>query len=317
MPRIHVLGAGTPTPTPTRFGTAYVVEVDGEFIMFDCGPAATHKLVQAGMFPTQIDNLFFTHHHFDHDVDYPCFLLTRWDQSIGKENDLKVFGPTLTESITAKLIGPDGAFTHDWKARVNHPLSQQVYVNRGGKLPRKPPSVDARDVGVGTVHTAKKWEVTSAPAEHVQPYLDSLAYRMDTTSGSIVFTGDTQPCQSVVDLAKGADALVCMCWDDQDEMNSVGEGFGQCGTVGAAEMAAEAGVKKLLLAHIGPHLSQHGVMEKGIGDVRRIFDGEVIFTEEIMPVDVDGDDGLYEDSHAGGSSHDHGHDHGNGHSHTH
>ncbi len=136
---------------------------------------------------------------------------------------------------------------------------------------------------------------------------------MDTTSGSIVFTGDTQPCQSVVDLAKGADALVCMCWDDQDEMNSVGEGFGQCGTVGAAEMAAEAGVKKLLLAHIGPHLTQHGVMEKGIGDVRRIFDGEVIFTEEIMPVDVDSDDGLYEDSHAGGSSH----DHSNGHSHTH
>ena len=63
MPRIHVLGAGTPTPTPTRFGTAYVVEVDGEFIMFDCGPAATHKLVQAGMFPTQIDTLFFTHQH--------------------------------------------------------------------------------------------------------------------------------------------------------------------------------------------------------------------------------------------------------------
>jgi len=224
-----------------------------------------------------------------------------------------VFGPTLTESITDKLIGPDGAFTHDWKARVNHPLSQNVYVNRGGKLPRKPPSVDARDVGVGTVLTTKKWEVTSAPAEHVQPYLDSLAYRMDTTSGSVVFTGDTQPCQSVIDLAKGADALVCMCWDDQDAMNAVGEGGGQCGTVGAAEMAAAAGVKKLLLAHIGPHLSQHGVMEKGIGDISRIFSGEIIFTEEIMPVDVEPDGGLYEETHSGGD----GHDHGDGHTHRH
>ena len=26
--------------------------------MFDCGPAATHKLVKAGLYPTQVDNLF-------------------------------------------------------------------------------------------------------------------------------------------------------------------------------------------------------------------------------------------------------------------
>ena len=91
--KIHILGAGTPTPTPTRFGSAYVLDVDGEKVMFDCGPAATHKLVKAGLWPTEIDYLFFTHHHFDHDIDYPCFLLCRWDQSIGKENKLRVFDP--------------------------------------------------------------------------------------------------------------------------------------------------------------------------------------------------------------------------------
>jgi ribonuclease BN (tRNA processing enzyme) len=42
--------------------------------------------------PTQVDYLFFTHHHFDHDVDYPCFLLTCWDQSVGRENLLRVWG---------------------------------------------------------------------------------------------------------------------------------------------------------------------------------------------------------------------------------
>ena len=30
------------------------------------------------------------------------------------------------------MYGEEGAFSHDWKARVNHPLSQKVYVNRGG-----------------------------------------------------------------------------------------------------------------------------------------------------------------------------------------
>jgi ribonuclease BN (tRNA processing enzyme) len=47
-------------------------------------------------------------------------------------------------------------------------------------------------------------------------------------------------------------------------------------------MAQEGGVKKLALAHIGPHLSGHVPMEKGIGDIRRTYDGEVIFSEELM-----------------------------------
>jgi ribonuclease Z len=284
MSRVFVLGADTPTPTPHRFGSAYAVELGGEYLMFDCGPAATYKLVKAGIFPTQVNYLFFTHHHFDHDVDYPCFLLCRWDQSVGKEKMLEVYGPTLTETITDRILGEQGAFVHDWKARVNHPLSQRVFVNRGGTLPRKPPAVNVRDVGPGLIHRGPDWQVTAAPAEHVQPYLDSLAYRLDAAAGSVVFTGDTQPCRTVVDLARGADTLLCMCWDDQERMAAMGENLGQCGTAGAAEMAREAGVKRLVLVHIGPHLSSHGPMEKGIGDVRRIYDGEIIFAEELMPL---------------------------------
>ncbi len=287
MTRIHVLGAGTPTPTPMRFGSSFVVELpNGEQLLVDCGPAATHKLVKAGLWPTNIDHLFFTHHHFDHDVDYPCFLLCRWDQSIGKERVLQVYGPTLTEHITRAILGEGGAFPHDWKARVGCPGSLRVYQNRGGVLPRKPPEVYAKDVGPGLVYSGSDWQVTAAPAEHVQPYLDSLAYRIDTPDGSVVFTGDTQPCDSVRELAKGADVMLCMCWDDQEEMERIGEHTGQCGTTDAARMAQEAGVKKLVLVHIGPNLSRHPVMEKGIGDASGVFDGELIFADELMHFDV-------------------------------
>ena len=289
MTRVHVLGAGTPTPTPTRFGSSFVVSTGDDRLMIDCGPAATQKLVQAGLWPTDVDYLFFTHHHFDHDVDYPCFLLCRWDQSIGKENRLQVFGPTLTERLTHRILDErDGAFAHDWIARVNHPLSQQVYVNRGGVLPRKPPDVLAKDIGPGKVYSGADWEVSAAPAEHVQPYLDSLAYRVDTPGGSIVFTGDTQPCDSVRDLARDADVMLCMCWDDQERMEETGESGGQCGTTGAAELAQAAGVKTLALVHVGPHLSQHPNMEKGIGDVKRIYDGRLIFADELMSFEVGG-----------------------------
>ena len=285
--RVYVLGAGTPTPTPTRFGSAFAVRIGQETLMVDCGPAATHKLVKAGLWPTDIDYLFFTHHHFDHDIDYPCFLLCRWDQSTGKENTLQAFGPTLTEKITRGILDEsEGVFAHDWKARVGHPLSQRIHVNRGGTLPRKPPEVSARDVGTGLVFSGSDWQVSAAPAEHVQPFLDSLAYRFDTPAGSVVFTGDTQPCESVTELARGADVMLCMCWDDQEIMDSDGESPGQCGTLGAARMAQAAGVKRLALVHIGPHLSQPGAREKGIGDVRQIYDGEMLFTDELTHFDL-------------------------------
>ena len=285
MATIHVLGAGTPTPTAARFGSAYVVQLGGEYLMFDCGPAATHKLVKAGLAPTQIGYLFFTHHHFDHDVDYPCFLLCRWDQSIGGEQPLQVFGPALTETITARILGENGAFAHDWKARVNHPLSQQVYVNRGGTLPRPPPSPRVKDVGPGLIAEGAGWRITAAPAEHVQPWLDSLAYRLDGPDGSIVFTGDTQPCPSVVELARGADLMLCQCWGDQAEMDRNGENQGNCGTTGAGRMAQEAAVKRLVLTHTSEDLATRG-REQAIEDVRRVYSGEVVFADELMRLQI-------------------------------
>ena len=244
MATIYVLGAGTPTPTPSRFGSAFAIKIGNDQIMIDCGPSATHKLVKSGLWPTDISHLFFTHHHFDHDIDYPCFLLCRWDQSTGDEKVLKVFGPTLTAKIAKGILDKnEGVFAHDWIARINHPLSQKIHVIRGGTLPRKPPKVEARDVGPGKILSTSDWEVIAASAEHVQPYLDSLAYRFNTRAGSFVFTGDTQPYESVTKLSKGADMMLCMCWDDQRVMEDAGESQGQCGTAGAERMAEESGVK--------------------------------------------------------------------------
>lgn len=286
MTKIYVLGAGTPTPTPERFGSAYVVDTGDDLVMFDCGPAATHKLVKAGLFPTEIDHLFFTHHHFDHDADYPCFLLCRWDQSIGAEEVLTVRGPSLTKRITEGLIGEDGVFAHDWKARIGAPVSQRVYENRGGTLPRPAPVVDADDIGVGAVVDGNGWRVRAAHAQHVQPFLDSLAYRLECDAGDVVITGDTEPCESVVELAQGARALVNMCWDHQEHMAVDGESSGQCGTTGAAAMAAQAGVEKLVLVHRGPGLEGSESERKALADVQALFDGEVILADELDVIDV-------------------------------
>ena len=258
--------------------------------MFDCGPATTYKMAQIGLHPLDIDYLFFTPHHFDHDVDYPCFMMTRWDESIGKENPLRVFGPNNTESITERLVGEKGAFAYDINARTNHPLSQLTYQRRGGILPRPRMNVNALDVDPGTVFTGNDFEVTAAPAEHVEPYHDSLAYRLDTSEGSIVFTGDTEPCERVVELARGADALVSQCGNFESvyeaHINDITWGLhGQTGTLGAAEMAAEAGVKQLFLVHVGPDLSASKNRGRGVTEIKTVFDGEVTLTDELQTYD--------------------------------
>ena len=285
--RIHILGTGTPTPSPDRFGSAFVTEIGDNKVMVDCGPAATHKLVKAGLWPTQITDLFFTHHHFDHNVDYPCFLLCRWDQG-GDEEMLRVYGPTLTTEITQGLIGPSGVFAPDWKARVGHPASQKVFVNRGGTLPRKPPDVAAEDIGPGHVIDGDGWRITSAYADHAQPFLDSLAYRLDSDEGSVVFTGDTAPCDTVTELAMGADVMFAMCWDDEDYMESNDETVGVSGARGAARMAARARVSRLVLVHSHSRLDGDEAREKAIGHAGEIFPGEVSLATELSVVEVAG-----------------------------
>ncbi|MBT4124760.1 MAG: MBL fold metallo-hydrolase [Chloroflexi bacterium] len=286
MANLIVLGSGGPIPNADRFGTSHVVQSGGRNFLFDCGPAATYKLAKHGLSSLDFDYVFISHHHFDHVADLPAFLLTRWDHSIGDETPLKVFGPENTELMIDRLIGEEGAFAFDWKARVNHPLSQQMHQLRGGDLPRPKPEFDVSDVSTGVILEGEGFRVTSQRIEHVEPQLQANAYRLDTDDISIVFTGDARPCDHVIDLAKGADVLVSMCGNFQSELESKGVGSGQIGSLSAAEMAAEAGVGQLVMVHMGPDISSEAGRVRAVAEMSPIFQGEIIVTDELNSYDL-------------------------------
>ena len=48
MPRLRIVSAGTPTPTPDRWGTCFVLEICNARLMIDCGPASTYKMHRIG-----------------------------------------------------------------------------------------------------------------------------------------------------------------------------------------------------------------------------------------------------------------------------
>ena len=38
MPKLNIVGAGTPTPTRDRWGTCFILEICDQRLMIDCGP---------------------------------------------------------------------------------------------------------------------------------------------------------------------------------------------------------------------------------------------------------------------------------------
>ncbi|WVQ81934.1 hypothetical protein IAT38_004061 [Cryptococcus sp. DSM 104549] len=256
--------------------------------MVDCGPSATWKLSKAGLNPKNVDKLFLTHHHFDHNVDTPCLLLTRWDQSGESGKPIHVYGPQPTVDFCEKLVGPEGAYQPDWFARTKWQPSLNIYRVRGGKLPRLPPNVQAEDIEVGWTMKTDNYTVTAGYAAHAQPYLDCVAYRFDTPEGSFVFSGDTGLCDEISELAKGADYLFCMAsgWDMGDFATANNDHARKCipgvsDEQDAGLMAERAGVKKLVLVHTGPGQSKEPRRERSIEAARSQFKGEIIFGDEI------------------------------------
>ena len=286
--KLTLLGTGTPTPLAHRAGAGYLLNSNGQTLLFDCGPGVARRLLESGTSPREIDRIFLTHLHYDHCADYGYIVLNRWDQGVGHIPELQVYGPTPLKTMTQRLIGEGGAFDPDLTARTGHPGSEFVYERRGGVLPRLRPQPEIVEVGDRAVIQEENWQLTVAEVMHVQPYLTCLAYRIDTDEGSVVFGGDTAPVPSLTNLARGARVLIHMC----HFLNGVETDprIADCcsGHLDAARTAREAGVDTLILTHITEQLEQPGIRERLIGEASEVFPGHIIFGEDLLEIPVGG-----------------------------
>jgi len=280
---LHIIGAGVPVPTMKRFGSAFVLDIDDKRVMVDCGPSATMKMARIGIDPDSVHQLLFTHHHFDHNVDFPCFVLTRWDK-LPSEEPLKVYGPPPTASFVDKLMGKDGAFFDDWHARVMTPVSQMLHKQRGCQVPRPGPQFDIREVGPEDTIEADNWKVTIARVHHVEPWLESLAYRFQTPNGSVVFAADCGDCPAIRQLTEGADTLVIAgaVHGDHPEYEGI-----ITGSLEASQIARDCNIKRLVLTHAAPNFDNRpGEIEIAVREAAEYFDGIVHFPQELDTINL-------------------------------
>lgn len=284
---LTLLGTGTPTPLVHRAGSSYLVKVCDQYLLFDCGPGAVRRLLRKGVSPTRIHTLFLTHLHYDHCVDYGYFVLVRWDQGVGRIPDLDVFGPEPTARMTDLLFNESGVYGPDLAARALGRGGQFVCQQRGGTLPRRRPMPAVTEVVHGAVIEKNDWSVKVAEVAHAQPYLICMAYRLDTHGKSIVFGGDTAPTERLTALADGADVLIHMCHLVNGVVTDPRITGGCSGHLDAARTARDADVKTLVLVHLTEQIEQVGIRERVLYEAGEIFDGHIIFAEDLLNVPLE------------------------------
>ena len=281
---LTLLGTGTPAPLTHRAGSSYLVRFGNEALLFDCGPGSVRRLLRKGVSPTEITRLFLTHLHYDHCVDYGYLVLNRWDQGSGKIPELEVVGPPPTARMTDLLFGEEGVFGPDLAARTLHPCSHAMYEARGGVLPRKRPEPKVTEVEDASFLEREGFHVAVAEVEHVQPQLNCLAYRLGTPEASIVFGGDTAPSDGLTQLAADADVLLHMCHMHNGVVTDPRLISSCSGHLDAARTACDAEVQTLVLIHITEQLEQPGIRERVLHEAAEIFEGNIIFGEDLMDV---------------------------------
>ena len=148
-----------------------------------------------------------------------------------------------------RLFGAEGAFAFDIAARMNNPPSHIAHQERGGTLPRLPPGFDLTvlEPGAQVAGTGGRSE-RPASSTHSRTWTRSRtgsrpALARSCCRATRVLPGAHRP-------GVGADTLVMMCWDEQPRIVRSGLDRSLTGTMSAGEVAAAAGVRRLVLTHI-------------------------------------------------------------------
>lgn len=288
---------GGPNFNTERGESANAVVVDGETYLVDCGYGTLMALRRADLNYRDLAGVFLTHLHDDHSGDVAALLSHQW--SDGRIEPMTVYGPFGTGRMVEAAIAFSEANTRIRvidEARSVEPA--HIFAGMDLEATLEPVEIHADDrVVVSSV------ENTHFPesSKREMPYR-SLSYRLDSADRSIAFSGDTAYSEGLIELARGADVLVCEAMEVVamraafDRMVAGGayadnaEGVWahivgtHTTTEEAGQMAASTGVGTLVLSHLVPGALGDLDDEAYIAGVRRHFDGEVIVGRDQMVI---------------------------------
>jgi ribonuclease Z len=193
-----LLGTGAGRADPERFSPSNLVWLGQEPVLVDCGNGALLRMRQAGVYPASIRRVFLTHLHYDHYADLPYLAI---EPLIGEaaydRGRLQVYGPP----GTTRLV-------RDFERTYDVEIDSYAYLE-GYERTRDLVRSDVVEIHEGWSLELDGWRISAAQVDHGLVKIPSFAYRFDAPDGSsLVFSGDTVPCDGIVRLARGVDVLV-------------------------------------------------------------------------------------------------------------
>jgi ribonuclease BN (tRNA processing enzyme) len=150
------------------------------------------QLVHAGFRLARLSHVFITHQHSDHNGDYGNLLHQAWLS--GLTTPVDTYGPPPLVEMTRHFLALNA---YDIAIRTRDEIR-----------PPLEPLLRPHDITEpGLVYEDERVRVTAGLVHH-PPVEPAFAYRFDSSRRSIVISGDTTPCDGLIQLARGADILV-------------------------------------------------------------------------------------------------------------
>jgi ribonuclease Z len=282
--KIILLGTGGPKPDPHRQGPCLAIEAKGKYLVFDAGRGAAIQMTKAGISIDRINQLFITHHHYDHIGNLGDVILAGWN--LGRKQPLQVFGPEGTMDIVDALL--NRVYQKDIEFRMTEA------VLTGVELAHIHDVVKVHDTGPGLVYEDDVFKVFCEYVNHghglgiSQDTWKCLGYRVQAQGKSIAVSGDAVTCDGLDRLAKKADALVLCCYLSKEELADIEGSFIAdhiltCSPQ-AGKIASEAKVKQLILTHMREKNPVQIVTL--VDEIQADFKGKIIAGQDLMVIDV-------------------------------
>ncbi|MEU5812132.1 MBL fold metallo-hydrolase [Streptomyces sp. NPDC047718] len=225
--RLTVLGSATPYASADNPCSGYLLSSGSTRVWVDAGSGTLGPLQRyCGL--DELDAVWISHLHADHSADLLTAYYGALYADIRLDAPLPLYGPP---GIADRLAG----FLSN--TPVRSPIESAFDVTE---------LYDGHEVTVGSIR------LTSREVAHGIP---AFALRAEAAGGTLVYSGDTEPCVSLNALAEACDVLLC-------EADSAEPVEGHHTPEDAGDTASAARVGRLIVTHVGRSLTPQAALAR-------------------------------------------------------